>query len=147
MNHPRLPRALIILLFILVAGTTLAGSLRSFASAQVADDIEDSSQNGQSAAAAQAPTLTPTTRSILGSPTLAPTLTAPTATLLPSPTGTATPTPTTAATLAPTSTPIPEPVYITDMTGIVTLGILVVVIILVGVTWGGRRVPRKKGQK
>gem|GEM_PF-1780144 len=147
MNHPRLPRSLIILLFILVAGTTLAGSLRSFASTQAADDIEGSSQNGQSAAAVLAPTLTPTTRSTLGSPTLAPTITAPTATLPPSPTGSATPTPTTAATLAPTSTPMPEPVYITDMSGIITLGILVVVVILVGVTWGGRRVPRKKGQK
>jgi hypothetical protein len=42
---------------------------------------------------------------------------------------------------------MPELVYITDMSGIVTLGILVVVVILVGVTWGGRRVPKKKGQK
>jgi hypothetical protein len=30
------------------------------------------------------------------------------------------------------------------MTGIITLGILLVVVILVGVTWGGRRVPKKK---
>jgi hypothetical protein len=128
MNHPHLPRALIILLFILVAGTTLVGSLRSFASAQAAEVIENSSLNGQSAAVAQAPTPTPTTKPSINSPTRASILT--------------TPTPT--ATLAPTSTPVPEPIYVTDMTGIITLGILLVVVILVGVTWGGRRVPKKK---
>jgi len=131
MNHPHLPRALIILLFILVAGTTLVGSLRSFALAQAAEVIENSSQNGQSAAVAQAPTPTPTTKPSVNSPTRASILTTPTST----------------ATLPPTSTPIPEPIYVTDMTGIITLGILLVVVILVGVTWGGRRVPKKKGQK
>ena len=128
MNHPHLPRALIILLFILVAGTTLVGSLRSFALAQAAEVIENSSQNGQSAAVAQAPTPTPTTKPSVNSPTRASILTTPTST----------------ATLTPTSTPIPEPIYVTDMTGIITLGILLVVVILVGVTWGGRRVPKKK---
>jgi hypothetical protein len=33
------------------------------------------------------------------------------------------------------------------MTGIVTLGILLVVVILVGITWGESRIRRKKGQK
>ncbi len=149
MNHPRLPRALIILLFILVALTTLAGSLRSFASAQAADDIEGGNQNGQISGAALAPTPTtpPTAKATINSPTLALTLTMPTATLLPSPTGTATLVPTPTPTLIPTTTPVPEPVYTTDMSGIITLAIVLVVVILVGVTLGGRSVRRKNGAK
>ncbi len=139
MNHPRLPRALIILLFILLAGTFLVGTLRSFASARAATVSEAASLDSRRPGEALAPTLT--------SATLEATFTGLPALFLPPPTEVATLAPTPLPTFIPTNTPLPEPAYISDMTGIVSLGILLVVVILVGVTWGGRGAAKKKVQK
>ena len=38
----------------------------------------------------------------------------------------------------------PEPIYVADMTGVTALGILMVVVVLVGITWGGRNFRKKK---
>ncbi|MGA2503844.1 MAG: hypothetical protein ABSG01_07105 [Anaerolineales bacterium] len=145
MNHPRLPRALIVLLFILVAGTFLVGALRSFASAQAAPVLEDTSQNGRLSGEALAPTLTSSVNFL----TPGPTFTALPASLLPpaTPVETVMPTPAPTLTLPPTDTPVPEQEYYTDMTGIVSLGILLVVVILVGITWGGFSMRGKKERK
>jgi hypothetical protein len=147
MNHPRLPRALIVLLFILVAVTFLGGTLRSFASAQAATDLGETGQIGPGTGEALAPTLTSNV-SIL---TPAATFTALPASLLPpvTPVETAIPTltPTPEPTLAPTDAPPLPPEYFTDMTGIISLAIVLVVVILVGITWGGSSVRRKNGQK
>jgi hypothetical protein len=45
---------------------------------------------------------------------------------------------------SPTPTSIPEPLYFSDMTGIIALGILMVVVILIGVAWGIRHPNRNK---
>lgn len=145
MNPSRLPRTLIVLLFILVAITFLVGTLRSFASAQAAVILEDASQTGPRSGDAPAPTLTPTLNILTPPPTFTPLP----ASLLPpaTPVETSMPTPEPTVTLTPTATPSPPPkLYITDMTGIVSLGILLVVVILVGVTWGERNLRRNKGQ-
>ena len=145
MNHPRLPRTLIVLLFILVAITFLVGTLRSFASAQAAVIFENADQTGPRSGYALAPTLT-LTFNIL---TPTPTFTALPASLLPlaTPVETSMPTPTPTLTPVPTNAPPAPLVSSTDMTGIVSLGILLVVVILVGITWGESRTRRKKERK
>lgn len=144
MNPPRFPRALITLLFILIASTFLVGTLRFFASAQAAPILEDSTQkNSQDSRVALAPTLTVT----VNFSTLEPTLAAPTASLQPSPTKAASSTPTLIPTPTPTLIPIPPRKYFTDMTGIISLAIMLVVVILVGIIWGARSSRRKKEPK
>jgi hypothetical protein len=128
MNHPHLPRALIILLFFLVAVTFFVGTLRTFASAHAAAVLDDR---------AQTTGLLSADKNLAPAPALTTIIPAPRQTLTPSPTEVATSKPT------PTAAPITEQIYITDMTGIITLAILLVVVILVGVTWGGRT-PRDK---
>jgi hypothetical protein len=131
MYHSNLPRPLIIVLFILVAVSFFVGTLRAFIPAQALSNA----------------TVTPTVTLILKTPSTTPAEpenealgSTPTVTN----TGQAgseegfnpTPTPT------PNPTPIDKTVY-ADTTGIIAPAILMVVVILVGMAWGGRR-PRKK---
>ena len=143
MNHPRLPRAIIVLLFILVAGTFLVGSLRSFASARAETVFGDVGQIGPVPGEGLAPTLTSNVNIL----TAAATFTALPASVLPSATPVETAVPTPAPTLAPTDTPPLPPEYFTDMSGIISLAIVLVVVILVGISWGGSSVRRKNKGK
>jgi hypothetical protein len=144
MNHSHLPRSLIILLFILVAVTFFAGTLRTFAPAQAAPVLEELTQKTGllSADGALAPTPTSTGNFPLPGPTLTPLPPS----LLPPLTdgGPFMPTPPPTYTPMPTAipTPISKTVY-ADTTGIIALAILMVVVVLVGVFLGGRN-PREK---
>jgi len=134
MNNTRLSRPLIIIPFILVAGTFIVGTLRSFTPAF--------------ALANATPTFT-----LIATPTITLVLTK--ASTLPAEpaNGTLSPTPTATGTAEAeseqvfTPTPAPLPEFITDMTGIITLAVLMVVVILVGVAWGGRLPHKKKTPK
>jgi hypothetical protein len=130
MNQTHLPRSLIILLFILVAVTFFVGTLRTFASAQAATVLDDLTQKAD----------LPTSTSIADFPTPSPT---------PTDGGPFMPTPPPTYTPMPTAipTPISEQEYVADMTGIVGLAILMVVVMLVGVAWGGRSPWKKKEPK
>ena len=140
MDHPRNPRALIILLFILVAATFMVGTLRLFSPVH-ASILQNTNQNGLNQGAAIAPTLTST----VNPATLQPTLPVPTASIQTPATAAASLIPTPAPYFTPTSVPVPEQVYTTDMTGIVMLAIVLVLVILVGISWGGRITRKKKG--
>jgi hypothetical protein len=141
MNQPHLPRSLIILLFILVAVTFFVGTLRTFAPALAAPGLEDMSQKAD----------LPSTNEIMLTSTLianfpppGPTWTPPPASLLPPPT--------VEETFMPTPAPTPTPILIlekgyADTTGIIAMGILLVVAILIGMAWGGRGLRVKKGSK
>jgi hypothetical protein len=136
MNQSNLPRMLINLLFMLVVAFFFAGVLRAFVPVRAALVIDNLAQT----------TSLPTSTSMVDFPSPGPTLTPPPASSLPPPTSDATllPTP------APTDTSTPpadgeeypdldeEPIFITDMTGIIALGILMVIVVLVGLAWGVR---------
>jgi len=132
MNQSHLPRTLINLLFILVVTTFLAGVLRAFEPAQAALVLDTPTQA----------TGLPTSTSISEFPSPGSTPTPPPASLLPPPAGEATliPTPAPTATAQAEGETSPDlderPLYISDMTGIIALGILMVVVVLVGVAWG-----------
>jgi hypothetical protein len=112
MNHTHLPRPLVIVLFILVAGFFFVGTLRAFIPAHALSNA----------------TVTPTVTLVLKTPSTTPA----------EPENEAlSPTPTV------TSTPQADNTVYADTTGIISLAILMVVVILVGMAWGGRR-PRKK---
>jgi hypothetical protein len=144
MNRSHLPRALIILLFILVIVAFFVGTLRTFASARAASVLDDFTQRTNQPSAGEV--LAPTSTSTSVIPPLGPTPTPLPTSVLPPATKVATPMSTPAPTFTPT--PIPEPEeYITDMTGIISLAILLVVVILVGVAWGGRNSRKKKEPK
>jgi hypothetical protein len=142
MNQSHLPRLLINLLFMLVAATFFAGVLRAFAPARAALVNDNLAQT----------TALPTSTSLVDFPSPGPALTLPPASSLPPPTRDATSLPTSAPT--DTSTPLAdtevypdldeEPIYITDMTGIIALGILMVVVVLVGMAWGVRNPGKNK---
>jgi hypothetical protein len=141
MNQAHLPRSLVILLFILVAATFFVGILRSFMPAHAAVVLDNlTSKVDLSAATSNA-----------DFPSPGPTPTPPPAAQLPTPIGENTSLPTPAPTVTNTmqadgelsSDLAEEPLYISDMTGIIALGILMVVVVLVGVAWSGR-VLRKK---
>jgi septal ring-binding cell division protein DamX len=129
MNHTHLPRPLVIVLFILVVGFFFIGTLRAFIPAYA---VSNATVSPAATLVLNTPSATPAEpeNETLGS--------APAATN----TGQAgseegfTPTPT------PTPTPIDNTVY-ADTTGIIALATLMVVVILVGMAWGGRH-PRKK---
>jgi len=165
MTQSHLPRALFTLLFILVAVTFLVGILHAFVPARAVVVLDTPAQNTNlptSTSTADFPSpgppLTPPPASLLppatGAATLIPTppLTSaatslmppatPSATLIPTPASTFTDTPQAAA--AESSGQVPEPIYISDMTGVTALGILMVVVVLVGITWGGRNFRKKK---
>jgi hypothetical protein len=136
MNHSHLPRSLVILLFILVAGTFFVGTLRAFIPAQAGIVMDDL------ALKADLSTSTSTT----GFPPPGPTPTPLPASLLPPPTDAATLMPTPPPTDIPEPTALPTPVPYThyaDTTGIIALAILLVVVVLVGTLLGERR-PRQK---
>ena len=141
MDHPGNPRALIILLFILVAVTFMVGTLRLFDPIHAAAALQEPDQNGQVPEIALAPTVTST----IVSQALQPTLPVPTASIQTPATAAATLIPTPAPYFTPTYIPVPEKAYTTDMTGIVMLAIVLVVVILVGISWGGRITRKKKG--
>jgi hypothetical protein len=144
MNHSRLARALIILLFILVSVTFFTGTLRTFALARAAPVLDERDANtGLQLAEVVAITVTSTTSFLTPGSTPIP----PVATVLASPTPVETIEATPAPTPTPTATPVPEPEYITDMTGILALGILLVVVILVGITWGAASTRKKRKGK
>ena len=165
MSQNHLPRSLIILLFFLVAVTFFVGTLRTFAPAHAAIVLENLAQKADLPSADKiiptstsiadfpslGPTPTPSPTSFLPPPTgdaifmptppptFTPMATPPTS-FLPPPTGDAIFNPTPPPTFTPMATPIPEQGY-ADTTGIIALAILLVVVILVGLAWGGRR-PR-----
>ncbi|HEX7621751.1 MAG TPA: hypothetical protein VF359_11220 [Anaerolineales bacterium] len=138
MNHPHLPRALIILLFFLMVATFFVGTLRTFASAQAAAVLDD-----------RAPTtgLLSVDKNLAAAPTSTTMIPTSGHTLTPPPTKVATSMPTPVSTPTPTAAPITEQIYVTDMTGIIALTILLVVVILVGVTLSGRTSWNKKGPR
>ena len=99
-------------------------------------------------AASTLPVISPAHAAILSAalPTLEPThtpfATDDTSLLPPGPSETPPPTP------APTPTPFRVPVAVpTDMTGLIGLAILVVVVTLVGMVWGGAPARRKRAAK
>jgi len=145
MNKIHLPRAPIILLFILVAVTFFVGTLLTFASAHAATVLDVFSQKAVLPSVAK--TETPTNTSTSNFPSPGPTLTPLPTSLLPPPTTSATSMPTPPPTLTPTAAPIPAPEYYSDMTGIIALVILLVVVMLVGMTWGGLNPVKKQGSK
>jgi len=120
MNQTHLPRSLIILLFILVAATFFVGTLLTFAPAQAAIVLEDRSHRADLSSIDK--DLSPNSTSIADFPPPGLTPTPPPVTLLP--------------------TPIDNTIY-ADTTGIIALVILMVVVVLVGLVFGGRN-PRKK---
>ncbi|HEX7540522.1 MAG TPA: hypothetical protein VF352_00205 [Anaerolineales bacterium] len=128
MNHTHLPRSLIILLFILVAVTFFVGTLRTFTPAHAVSNA----------------TGTPTVTLVLKTPSTTPPESE-------SETPVSTPTATNLSQADSdenfTLTPIPEPEYVADMTGIIGLAILMVVVMLVGVAWGGRSPWKNKEPK
>ena len=132
MNRNHNPRSLVILLFILVAGTFIVGTLRTFAPARAATVLSD---------------LAPTSTSMADFPPPGPTSTPPPASLLPPPTGEATsePTPPPTYTLNPTA--LPDYTVYADTTGVIALAILLVVVVLVGMAFGQRNLRRKKETK
>ncbi|MCX6034480.1 MAG: hypothetical protein NTV38_05830, partial [Chloroflexi bacterium] len=140
MNHTHLPRSLVILLFILVASTFFMGTLRAFVPVRAAIVLDDLAQKAD----------LPTSTSIADFPTPGPTPTPPPPSLLPPPTdgGPFMPTPPPTYTPMPTAipTPLSKKVY-ADTTGIIALAIFMVVVILVGVAWGGRSSWKKKEPK
>ena len=113
MNPPHLPRSLFILFFFLVTAAFSVGTMRAFTPVH-ADSI---------------PTITLLV-------TLGTTIPHATRTVTPSGSGMETVISTPTATIL--DGPAPAPIYFTDMTGIITLAVLMVVVILVGVVWGGR---------
>ena len=136
MNHTHLPHSLVILLFILVAGTFFVGTLLTFASAHAAIVLEDPAPKAD----------LPTSTSVAVFPTPGPTLTPLPASLLPPPTGEAIFMPTPPPTYTPVPTAIPTPISHTvyaDTTGIIALAILLVVVVLIGTVLGERK-PRQK---
>lgn len=137
MNQTHLPRSLIILLFFLVAVTFFVGTLRTFAPVHAAIVLENLTQKADLPSADK---IIPTSTSIAYYPSLGPTPTPPPNSFLPPPTGDAIFNPTPPPTFTPMPTPIPKQEYV-DTTGIIALAILLVVVILVGLAWDGRR-PR-----
>ena len=120
MNPPHQSRALILLLFILVAITFFGGTLRTFTRAYAATVLENPTSKAD---LPSGDNISPTSTSIA---------------VFPSPGSTPTPPPTFTPTAAPTS----ELEY-GDTTGIIYMAILLVVVILVGMA-SGRRSPRMK---
>ncbi len=127
MNHTQLPRPLVIVLFILVIGFFLIGTLRAFIPAHA---LSNATVTPTVTLALKTPSTTPVEpeNEALGS-TLAVTNTRQAGSEE-------------IFTPTPNPTPIDKTVY-ADTTSIIALAILMVVVILVGIAWGGRR-PRKK---
>jgi hypothetical protein len=125
MNHTHLPRSLVILIFILVVGTFVAGTLRAFVTARAAIEMDDLAQRVD----------LPTSTLIVEFPTPGLTPTPLPASLLPPPTDS----------LIPTEipTPVDHTVY-ADTIGIIALAILLVVVVLIGTVLGERKPRRKK---
>ena len=142
MTQSHLSRALFTLLFILVGVTFLVGILHAFVPARAVVVLDSPAQNinlPTSTSTADflspGPPLTPPPASLLPPAT-------PEETLIPTPAPTVTNTP--QAAVAESSEQAPEPIYISDMTGVTALGILMVVVVLVGITWGERNFRKKK---
>jgi hypothetical protein len=127
MNQSHFPRSLIILLFILVSLSFIVGTLRAFTNVH----------------AISTPMVTPAVTLGLNTPSTTPPESE-NETPVPSPTAIMS-SQATSMSSSP-STPVPVQDYSTDMTGIISLGILMVVVVLVGVTWGGRDPRKKKDQ-
>jgi hypothetical protein len=122
-------RWIAILILFLIIVTFLVGILRAFSSARAALVSDPGDSLIHLIPAGMNPTLTPP--ATYGGTSLTPGYTPQ---FPPGPTDTVMPTP------APTLTPMPLPVPITpsaDTTGIIGLAILLVVITLVGLAWGG----------
>jgi hypothetical protein len=128
MNQSHFPRLLISLLFILVALTFMAGILRAFSPVHAVSTAN----------------ISPMVTLYINTPSASP-VESESETPFLLPTAMATNQPDSDA--GSSSTPIPEEDFLTDMTGIVSLGILMVVVILVGVAWGGRDSRKKKTRK
>jgi hypothetical protein len=127
MNHNHLPRLLVTLLLILVAGTFFVGTLRAFVPGRAGAVMDDLVLKAD----------LPTATSVAGFSTPGPTPTLLSESLLPSPTEEEAPLPTPVA----TSAPVDHTVY-ADTTGIIALAILLVVVVLVGTILGERK-PKK----
>ncbi len=108
MNQSHLTRTVIILLFILVAVTFIAGTLHTFIPARAVSNATE--------------TPTPTPASATASIALADSESQP-------------------------ADSAPEQVYVSDMTGIIALSIVMVAVILIGVAWGSPGLRRKKNPK
>ena len=141
MNHMQHSRIFIILLSILIAVTFFVGSLHTFTSAQAATVLDDlAPKTGLSSTNRE---LIPTSTSAADLPPLGPTPTPPSASLLPPPATDAPLMPTLAPTLTPTASPISKKLY-ADTTGVIALGILMVVVVLIGIILGERSLLKKK---
>jgi len=136
----QLPRSFIILLSILIAVTFFVGSLRTFASAQAATVLDNLTYKTDRLSSVRG--LIPTSVSS-DFPSLGPTPTPPSASLLPPAATDAPLMQTPAPTLTPTVSPIPKTEY-ADTTGVIALGILMVVVVLIGIIWGERNLLQKK---
>jgi hypothetical protein len=123
MNQSHFPRWLAILLFLLVAGTLFIGISQTFTRARAAFVSSDNAQEANLSFRDPLPAGP--------SPTF---------------TGEATGSTTPQATFTPTATPIPNPGY-ADTTGIIALGLLMVVVMLVGMLWAWRTSQKKKPGK
>ncbi|MCX6039069.1 MAG: hypothetical protein NTW99_14535 [Chloroflexi bacterium] len=143
MKPNQISHSIFILVLALIVVTFLVGTLRTFAPAHAATVLEDLAQKADLPSADR---ITPTSTSIADFPSLRPTPTPPPTSLLPPPTDDATSMPTPAPTLTPTATAIPTPPS-ADTTGIIALAILMVVVMLVGMAWGGRSPRMKKEPK
>jgi hypothetical protein len=127
MNHNHLPRLLVTLLLILVAGTFFVGTLRAFVPGHAGAEMDDLVLKAD----------LPTMSSVAGFLAPGPTPTLLPESFLPSPTVEGTPLPAPAA----TSTLVDHTVY-ADTTGIIALAILLVVVVLIGTILGERK-PKK----
>ena len=157
MKFPRHPRAFIILMCILVAVTFFIGTMHSFFPVQAAPVSNELAANIDGLSGGRQGALLFTSTASLPPPIS--TLSPPSGSILPLPTGVVTslvtpgstpslgPTPTLIPTHTPVSAPAVADIYITDMTGIIALTILLVFVIVVGVAWGVRSSPRKPAVK
>ena len=135
MTHNHLPRPLFILLFILVAVTFIYGVLHLLIPVR--------------AGSINTATSTPISTSIYtdtstGSPIASTTPSVGILDAIPNPTSTDQAESLESPALTPTPKPTPEPIYVADMTGVNSLGIVMVAVVLLGIILGGRRPPRKK---
>lgn len=128
-----------ILILPLIVVTFLAGTLRAFSSARAALVSDPGNPVNSLTLPAMDPTLTPPATYDGTSLPPGPTPQSPLG-----PTDTLMPTPAPTLTLTPISAPIPASA---DTTGIIALAILLVVITLVGLAWGGGGPRRNKRPK
>jgi len=127
MNQTHLPRLLVIVLFILVAGFFFVGTLRAFIPAQALSNATVTPMDTLALKTVSTTPAEPENETLGSTPVV---------------TNTGQAGSEEGFTPTPNPTPIDKTVY-ADTTGVIALAILMVVVILVGMAWGGRR-PRKK---